>query len=83
MQNEPRHDEQLFEQELRNLVSQCSEGMDVSSIMFRVLKDRVIQEWKSEQYIAWLERQAELRKQSADRSDDDLPWSDDKEGFSR
>jgi hypothetical protein len=37
---------------LRNLVKRCPEFMNASSIMFRVLKDRIVEEREFEQYLA-------------------------------
>ena len=67
--------ERWFENELRDLVKQCHEGMNVSDIMFQVLKERVIEEWRTGQYIAWLDWQHEMRKQDrVEQNEHDLPW---------
>jgi hypothetical protein len=68
-------EEYWFENELRNLVKRCPEYMNASRIMFRVLKDRIVEEREFEQHLAWLDRQDELRsRKSADTNDDQLPW---------
>jgi hypothetical protein len=63
--NQQLQKQQWLETELRNLINQCGEALDVSAVMFRVLKERIIEEWKSEQYIAWLDWRDESSKASA------------------
>lgn len=61
-----------FEKELRDLLRQTG-AVYVSDIMFRVLKDRIIEERKIQRYVDYYYWELELRKQEGQDRDQELP----------
>ena len=70
-----REHEIQFEKELRDLLRQTG-AVYVSDIMFRVLKDRIIEEREIQRYVDYYYWELELRKQEGQDRDRELPpWA--------